>query len=127
MFPKLSDEKIKGGIFVGPQVKKIMKDKELMRKLRPGERERQAWKSFIDVVEGFLGNNKVENYTEVVQHLITAYKKMGCRMPIKLHVLHSHMNVFKSNMGIYSELTRRELLLFHLNDTFQSYMKVLNI
>jgi len=47
VFPKLSDEKIKGGIFVGPQVKKIMKDKELMRKLRPGERDRHGRASLM--------------------------------------------------------------------------------
>ena len=72
-----------------------------MRKLRPIERK--AWKSFIGVVQGFLGNNKVKNYKEVVQHLITAYKEMGCRMSIKLHVFHSHLEAFKSNMGAYSE------------------------
>ena len=101
MFPKLSEAKIKGGIFVGPQVKKLMHDEEFTRKLKP--LERKAWSSFIDVVEGFLGNHKVENYKEVVQHLIRSYQAMGCRMSIKMHVFHSHLEVFKSNMGSYSE------------------------
>ena len=32
-----------------------------------------------------------------------AYEKMGCRMSLKLHVLHSHIDEFKDNMGDYSE------------------------
>lgn len=28
---------------------------------------------------------------------------MGCRMSLKLHVLHAHLDVFKENMGGYSE------------------------
>ena len=48
VFPKLSEAKVKGGIFVGPQVKKLMHDEEFMMMLR--SIERKAWKSFIDVV-----------------------------------------------------------------------------
>lgn len=101
LFPKLSPAKIKGGIFVGPQVKKLMQDEEFTRNLLPVEKE--AWKSFNDVVSGFLGNHKVENYKEVIRRLLDTYKNMGCRMSLKLHVLHSHLEVFKSNMGAYSE------------------------
>lgn len=101
IFPKLSEAKIKGGIFVGPQVRTLMKDGEFMRKLLP--LERKAWKSFIDIVNGFLGNHRVDNYKEVVQHLTENYHNMGCRMSLKLHVLHSHLEVFKSNSGAYSE------------------------
>ena len=32
-----------------------------------------------------------------------AYEKMGCKMSLKLHVLHSHIDEFKDNMGDYSE------------------------
>lgn len=52
---------------MGPQIKKLMHDDEFTTKLKP--LERKAWSSFIDVVEGFLGNHKIENYKEVVQHL----------------------------------------------------------
>ena len=31
------------------------------------------------------------------------YEKMGCRMSLKLHVLHSHIDEFKENMSHYSE------------------------
>ena len=39
VFPKLSEAKIKSGIFVGPQVRKLMKDGEFMKKLLPLERK----------------------------------------------------------------------------------------
>ena len=32
-----------------------------------------------------------------------AYDKMGCKMSLKLHVLHSHIDEFKDNLGDYSE------------------------
>ena len=101
VFPKLSEGKVKGGIFVGPQVRKLMQDVEFQAKLLPVQRE--AWKSFCEVVTGFLGNHKVKNYKEVVQRLIETYREMGCRMSLKLHVLHSHLVVFKSNLGAFSE------------------------
>ncbi len=31
------------------------------------------------------------------------YKSMGCRMSLKLHVLHWDLDVFKAHMGAYSE------------------------
>jgi len=39
VFPKLSEAKVKGGIFVGPQIKKLMHDDEFTRKLKPLERK----------------------------------------------------------------------------------------
>ena len=30
-------------------------------------------------------------------------EKMGCRMSLKLHILHSHIDEFKPSMGDYSE------------------------
>ena len=65
--------------------------------------ERAAWRSFVAVVQGFLGNHKAENYVELVQTLIKNYAKMGCRMSLKVHILDSHLDKFKENMGAYSE------------------------
>ena len=60
LFPKLSESKVKAGIFVGPQVKKILKSDECMEMLN--ETEKEAWKSFAAVVNGFLGNHMDDNY-----------------------------------------------------------------
>ena len=101
LFPKLSEAKIKAGIFVGPQVKRLMKSDSFSEKLSAVER--RAWKSFVSVVEGFLENHKADNFRNIVEELVDAYEKKGCRMSLKIHVLHSHIDEFKDNMGDYSE------------------------
>ncbi|KAI6646990.1 hypothetical protein LOD99_8989 [Oopsacas minuta] len=101
MFPKLSDAKLKGGIFVGPQITTMLKSRTLEGKMT--ETERKAWQAFRDVVSGFLGNNKDPNYEEIVNTLITSYQKMGCRMSLKLHFLCSHLDLFQENLGDFSE------------------------
>ena len=53
-FPRISDAKIKEGIFVGPQIRELMNDKVFERSLN--ETEAAAWNSFKDVVKKFLGN-----------------------------------------------------------------------
>ena len=100
-FPKLSEAKIKGGIFIGPQIRKLMKAPEFTGKLSVlGKR---AWQSFVSAVNCFLGSKKEENYRELISDLLDPYKEMGCRMSPKLRMLHSHLDFFKSNMAAYSE------------------------
>ncbi|KAI6658854.1 hypothetical protein LOD99_15179 [Oopsacas minuta] len=64
-FPAISDAKIKGGIFVGPQIRELFRDDEFLKKLN--SLERKVWLSFRDVVESFLGNHKVDNYADIVE------------------------------------------------------------
>ena len=64
-FPKLSEAKVRSGVFVGPQIKMIMECKEFAKKLT--RVETAAWNSFGGVVLGFLGNHKAENYVELVE------------------------------------------------------------
>ena len=101
LFPKFSEAKIKAGIFVGPQVKRLLKSDSFSEKLSAVER--RAWKSFVSVVEGFFGNHKADNFRNIVEEFVDAYEKMGCRMLLKLHVLHSRIDEFKHNMGDYLE------------------------
>ena len=54
LFPKLSEAKSKGGVFVGPQVKRLMKSGNFFEKLSAVER--RALNSFVSVVESFLEN-----------------------------------------------------------------------
>ena len=86
MFPKLSEAKIKGGIFVGPQVKAMLKSEKLERAMTKVEKE--AWCAFRDVVCGFLGNYKDPNYKQLVAKLIENFKKLGCRMSLKNNFRH---------------------------------------
>ena len=101
MFPKVSDAKISAGIFVGPQIKVMLACKELEDKMSAVEKE--AWTAFRHVVHSFLGNNKSDNYKEIVENLIVRYADMKCRMSIKLHYLHSHLEFFRPNLGDVSE------------------------
>ena len=50
------------------------------------------------VVNGFLRNNRVDNY----QELLESFKIMDCRMSHKLHMQHAHLDQFTDNMGAYS-------------------------
>ncbi|MGH0154041.1 UNVERIFIED_CONTAM: hypothetical protein FKN15_026346 [Acipenser sinensis] len=74
-FPKLSEAKVKAGVFVGPQIKKILECNEFPKKLT--SKEKAAWNSFVAVVWGFLGNHKAENYVELVETLVKNYGTMG--------------------------------------------------
>ncbi|CAK8696138.1 unnamed protein product [Clavelina lepadiformis] len=101
MFPRLSLAKIKGGIFVGPQINTMLKCKSLEEKMNKTEKE--AWQAFRGVVDGFLGNKRDKNYKELVEKLIKSYQNMGCRMSVKLHFLCSHLDFFQENLGEFSE------------------------
>lgn len=100
-FPKLSEAKIKAGIFVGPQIKKIMASEEFPQLLNT--HEKQAWLSLKAVIHGFLGNKKAENHKELISNMLDNFKLMGCRMSLKVHMLHAHLDQFKDNLGAYSE------------------------
>ena len=95
MFPNVSDAKIKEGIFIGPQMRELMQDKQFDEDLN--ETERNAWLSFKRICKDFLGNHKAANYQDVVQDLLTSYKAMGCNMTLKIHFLESHLDFFPRN------------------------------
>ena len=101
MFARLSDAKIKGGIFVGPQISTMLKSKSLEAKMN--ETEKGAWQAFRGVVNGFLENKRNQNYKELVKKLIKCYQNMGCRMSVKLQFLCSHLDFFQENLGNFSE------------------------
>ena len=46
-------------------------------------------KSFATVVKFFLGNHMADNNVYFVSNLFT---EMGCRILVKVHMLHAHLN-----------------------------------
>jgi hypothetical protein len=54
MFPKIIEAKMKEGIFVGPQIKQLLKDQDFRMKLNAVERI--AWKAFENIYRNFLSN-----------------------------------------------------------------------
>ena len=78
VFSFLSEAKIKEGIFVGPDIRKLMSDEKFDEKLN--DIELQAWQSFKEVVTKFWGNNKSSDYKEIVAKMISNLGVMGCNM-----------------------------------------------
>ena len=66
-FEKLSDAKIKEGIFDGPQIRKMFKDQNFIHYMN--EIEKSAWLSFKSIVENFLRDHKSHDYEELVNSL----------------------------------------------------------
>jgi hypothetical protein len=70
-FPNVSDAKIKEGMFIGPQIRELMQDKQFDEDLN--ETERNAWLSFKRIFKDLLGNHKAANYQDVVQDFVQSY------------------------------------------------------
>ena len=100
-FDKLSPAKIKAGVFDGPQIRKLLRDENFLETMN--ETEKNAWIGFREVVEGFLGNTRAENYREIVANMVKTFKSLECLMSLKLHFLHSHVDYFPENLGAFSE------------------------
>ena len=95
-FPQRSEAKLTADIFVGPQIREVMKDEEFTSKLATVELE--AWNTFKDVVNNFLGNFKSDSYKSLVKNMVGKFRALGCRISIKLHLLDSHVNTVKSRV-----------------------------
>jgi hypothetical protein len=59
--------------------------------------------AFEYVCRNFLDNKKSENYSEIVQELISSYSAARCNMSLKLHFLHSYLDLFLESIGIVSD------------------------
>ena len=100
-FPGLSSEKIKAGVFDGPQIRKLIGDREFRNTMTLVELE--AWNSFVMVTKKFLGNERAANHENIVNTMLKSFRKLGCKMSIKLHFLHSHLSEFPANCGDVSD------------------------
>ena len=100
-FPRLTYEKIKAGIFDGPQIRLLLKDPAFISTKK--KEELNAWKAFSDVVKNFLGNIKSQDFCKLVESLLQAFHNSRCNMSIKVHFLHSHLDYFPENLGAFSE------------------------
>ena len=94
--------KIAAGTFNGAEIRKLVKKREEFESKMP-ELFREAWKSYVDLCENFLGLHRSDDYVEKVQKLIANYRAQGCLMSIKLHYLDKHLDKFPSNCGLLSD------------------------
>ena len=101
MFPSISEAKVKDGMFLGPQIRRMLASEELKEQI--SDLERNAWQAFRMILQGFIGNHQRHDYAMVVSNLIESYEKLGCRMSLKLHFLYSHLDFFRDNLGNVSK------------------------
>jgi len=100
-FPNVSDTKIEEVIFIGPQIRELMQDKQFDEDLN--ETERNAWLSFKRICKDIVVNHKAASYQVILQDLLTSFKAMGCNMSLKIHFLESHLDILPENHGKVSE------------------------
>jgi hypothetical protein len=84
-FLHLSNTKLKVGVFVGPDIRKLIFDEDFLLKMT--EFERKAWIALKNVVNKFLGNNKDPDYVNIVANVPENFKVFGCIMSLKIHFL----------------------------------------
>ena len=100
-FPGLSSEKIKAGVFDGPQIRTLVRDQNFVQAMN--DKEKAAWLSFVDVMTNFLGNKKAGNHENLVGNMLSAFRHLGCKMSIKVHFLFSHLDKIPDNLGAVSD------------------------
>jgi hypothetical protein len=100
-FPQLSDARIREGVFTGPDIRSLLRD-EVFECIITGD-EQTAWHAFREVVTGFLGNRKADNYKDLVEEFLSSYQKLWCNMTLKVHFLSSHLDFFLEHCGSVSD------------------------
>ena len=99
-FSGLSYEKIKAGVFDGPQIRTLVRNQAFVQAMN--DKKKEAWLSFVDVMKNFLGNKKAGNHEDLVGNMLSAFRHLGCKMSIKVHFLFSHLE-FPDNLGAVSD------------------------
>ena len=99
-FPLLSDAKIRKGVFTGPDIRSLLRD--VFECIITGD-EQRAWHALREVVTGFLGKIRTDNYKDLVEELLSSYQKLGCNMSVKIHFLSSLLEFFPENCGSLSD------------------------
>jgi hypothetical protein len=77
----LSEAKPKQGVFVGPDIRKLIFEEDFL--LTVNEVEREDWIAFSSVFTKFLGNNKGPDYVTIVANMLEKFKDLGCLMSLK--------------------------------------------
>ena len=73
-FPHISEAKRNEGIFIGPQIRELMKDDQFVTQMKTAEL--LAWNNFKSVVENLLHNNRSEDAEKMITEMIESYKEL---------------------------------------------------
>ncbi|GBO26097.1 hypothetical protein AVEN_38086-1 [Araneus ventricosus] len=82
---KKAAEKIKAGVFGGPQIRDLVHDYESGRK--NNKKEKSAWLSFKTIIQNFLGNRKADNCEIMATRMLLTFRKLRCNMSVKFYFL----------------------------------------
>jgi hypothetical protein len=92
--------KLKEGVFVGPDIRKLMFDEFFL--LTKTEVEKEAWISLKSVVTKFLGEQRRPCLRyDCCKYAGKIKKKLGCLLSLKIHFLNFHLDF--SRKSWYSE------------------------
>jgi len=69
-FPLLSDVKIREGVSTGPDIRSLLRDEVFERIIT--DDEQRAWHAFREVVKGFIGKRRADNYKDLVEELLSS-------------------------------------------------------
>ena len=61
------------------------------------------------MVNNFLGNNKAENYADLVNNMLTTFKNLGYNLSVKMHYMFSHIDHFPDNLGSMTDEQGKEM------------------
>lgn len=63
------------------------------------DKEKPIWKALKDIVHGFLGNLKAENFKKLENELMNRFEQLDCNISLEAHILKSHLD-FLSHCGV---------------------------
>ena len=96
-FLKLSEAQIREGVFDGPQVRQLLLDCDFEKSFT--EVERRTWLSVKAVIKNFLENTNFRNHKHLIDNTLQNFQEMKVNMSLKIHIMHSHVDFFRENMG----------------------------
>jgi hypothetical protein len=60
-----------------------------------------------------LGNRKAQDYDELVNNLLQRCQKLACNMSLKIHFLHSYLDIFPEKCGAVSDEHEERIHFFN--------------
>jgi hypothetical protein len=97
-FPGISAAKTKEGVFIGPQMCKLLRHKQFDQILICNER--RTWIDFWLLAAYFLGSSKADNHKELVEIMLVSFPKLGFSMFIADFSLSSPGRLSRNLWGI---------------------------
>lgn len=85
----------------GPDIRRLIKDQRFDDILL--DSEKIAWRSVKEVISGFLGKHRSQNYEKSVKNMLSAFEEIEVNMSLKIHFLHHHLDYFSQQLSTESD------------------------